>query len=111
MGRPPASVPIEKLFQFCGVRLDPLAPSLAPPVPLARLRVGSLAVVDGVESGSPVSRRLLDLGFVPGTPVRVLRRAPLGDPTLYEVRGTRLCLRRTEAERVRVRPLPAGSAA
>lgn len=58
-----------------------------------------------------MSRRLEDLGFVPGTRVRALRRAPLGDPTLYEVRGTQLCLRRSEALRVRVRLLPAGTPA
>jgi len=75
---------------------------------LAGLPIGAAAVVESVEAGSPVSRRLLDLGFVPGTPVRALRRAPLGDPTLYELRGTQLCLRRTEAARVRVRPVSAG---
>ena len=78
-------------------RLDALAASL---VPLARLPLGAAAVVDSVESGSPVTRRLLDLGFVPGTRVRAVRRAPLGDPTLYELRGTQLCLRRSEAARV-----------
>ncbi len=35
--------------------------------------------------------------------MRALHRAPLGDPTLYEVRGTQLCLRRSEARRVQVR--------
>lgn len=67
-------------------------------------------MVESVEDGSPVSRRLLDLGFLPGTTVRALRRAPLGDPTVYEVRGAQLCLRRSEAGRVRVRCLPPGSA-
>lgn len=80
-------------------------------VALAGLPLGATAVVESVEDGSPVSRRLLDLGFVPGTRVRVVRRAPLGDPTLYELRGTQLCLRRSEAARVRVRALPPGSAA
>ncbi len=75
---------------------------------LAKLGVGASAVIEAIEgeSESGVGLRLLDLGFVPGTRVRVLRRAPLGDPTLYELRGTRLCLRRSEAERVRVRLLP-----
>ena len=72
---------------------------------LARLPLGSSALVEAVEDGSAVSARLLDLGFVPGTKVLALRRAPLGDPTLYELRGTQLCLRRSEAERVQVRPL------
>jgi ferrous iron transport protein A len=70
---------------------------------LAELPLGEPAVIDAVEAGSPVAQRLLDLGFVPGTAVRALRRAPLGDPTLYELRGTRLCLRRSEAARVDVR--------
>jgi ferrous iron transport protein A len=74
---------------------------------LARLPVGGAAVIEAVADGSPVAHRLLDLGFVPGTEVRALRRAPLGDPTLYELRGTQLCLRRSEAERIQVRPLPA----
>ena len=84
------------------------ARSLAPAdslVPLARLEPGAVGVVERVEPGSPGSRRLLDLGFLPGTRVRALRRAPLGDPTLYELRGTQLCLRRSEARRVHVRPV------
>lgn len=74
---------------------------------LAVLPVGMSAVVEAVAGGSPVAARLLDLGFVPGTVVRALRRAPLGDPTLYELRGTQLCLRRSEARRIEVRALPA----
>jgi Fe2+ transport system protein FeoA len=38
----------------------------------------------------------------------VIRRAPLGDPTTYELRGSRFCLRRAEAERVSVAPITAG---
>jgi Fe2+ transport system protein FeoA len=79
-------------------------------VTLARLPVGSAGVIVAVEDGSPIGARLLDLGFVPGTAVRPLRRAPLGDPTVYEVRGTQLCLRRSEAERIRVRPAGGGEA-
>ena len=79
--------------------LDPAVPT---PVPLADLEPGADAVVALVEADGPVGRRLLDLGFVPNTPVRVLRRAPLGDPVVYELRGMRLCLRRSEAARVTV---------
>ena len=79
----------------------------SPPVALptlADLAPGSTARVAVVDAQSPIGRRLLDLGFVPGTPVRVLRRAPLGDPVEYELRGTRLCLRRSEALRIQVGP-------
>ena len=72
---------------------------------LARLPVGASARVTAIDEASPVASRLHDLGFVPGTAVRSIRRAPLGDPTLYEVRGAQLCLRRSEAEHVLVDPL------
>ena len=72
-------------------------------LPLAELEPGREGVVIDVESAGPISRRLLDLGLLPETPVKVLRRAPLGDPTIYELRGYRLCLRKGDAARVRVR--------
>ena len=74
------------------------------PASLAELTPGSEAVVTAVDGDGAIGRRLLDLGFVPGTVVRVVRRAPLGDPVEYELRGARLCLRRSEAARIRVRP-------
>ena len=65
------------------------------------------AVIESVDCATPVGRRLLDLGFVPASAVRVLRRAPLRDPVEYEVRGTRICLRRAESELIRVRQVTA----
>ena len=70
---------------------------------LAELEPGSEAVVIDVDDKGPIGRRLLDLGLLPATPVKVLRRAPLGDPSVYELRGYRLCLRKGDAARVRVR--------
>ncbi len=72
---------------------------------LADLEVGTSAVIDCVEAPAPAGQRLLDLGFLPATPIRVLRRAPLGDPTEYELRGYRLCLRSSEAAQIRVQPV------
>lgn len=73
---------------------------------LASLAVGQRGLISEVRAGDAVGDRLLDLGLVPGTPVLVLRRAPLGDPSVYELRGYQLCLRRSEAERIAVRPIP-----
>ena len=75
------------------------------PVPLSRLAPGECAEIEAVDGASPIGRRLLDLGFRPGTRLRVIRRAPLGDPTTYERRGSRFCLRRAEAERISVAPI------
>jgi ferrous iron transport protein A len=73
-------------------------------VPLADLAPGAEAVIESVEESTTIGRRLADLGFLPHTPIRVLRRAPLGDPVAYELRGYRICLRRDESQRVLVVP-------
>ncbi len=73
------------------------------PVSLAQLPAGASARVASVEAPGALGHRLADLGFLPGTPVACLRRAPLGDPRLYELRGVQLCLRREDAEQIRIR--------
>jgi Fe2+ transport system protein FeoA len=83
-------------------------------VTLDALAPGESGMVVGFAGNGPVEQRLRDLGLLPGTRVLALRRAPLGDPAEYELRGYRLCLRRTEGERVHVRrdpPVSAGDAA
>lgn len=69
---------------------------------LSGLSPGQRATIVAVDDSGPVGRRLLELGLLPGTPVRALRQAPLGDPGVYELRGYRLCLRRSESDRVQV---------
>lgn len=69
---------------------------------LTDLPPGTIAEVVEVHPASPVAKRLLDLGFTPRTRVLAVQRAPLGDPILYELRGMRLCLRRSEARWIRI---------
>ena len=75
-------------------------------VRLSELEKGAAAVVRAVEdmhAGDPIARRLRELGFVDGEPVRVVALAPLGgDPVLVQVGYTRFALRRSEAARVRL---------
>ena len=69
---------------------------------LADLQVGQQARVVRVEGADEISLRLLEMGLTPGTTVRCLGRAPLGDPLEFEVRGYRLSVRKSEAERVEI---------
>lgn len=73
--------------------------------PLSRLAPGRQGVVMRVLDG-PSSRRMMDLGLVPGTALAVVRCAPLGDPIQVAVRGSWLCLRRSEADAVLVAIAP-----
>ena len=78
----------------------------AAPEYLSELRLGESGTVIEIDSSSPIAQRLFDLGLLPKTLVRAVRRAPLGDPTVFEFRGYRLCLRQDEAARVRIKSEP-----
>lgn len=67
-----------------------------------------LAVIVAVDSRGEARRRLMDLGFLPGTEIRVGMSSPLGDPTAYIVRGSTIALRRAQARTVRVARRAAG---
>lgn len=76
---------------------------------LSELARGVAAQVESVEArdaGDSIARRLRDLGFVRGEPVRIVATGPLGgEPLLVHIGHTRFALRRAEAARVQVRPL------
>lgn len=75
-----------------------------PAVSLAALPMRQEATVTEVGGARGFRRRLMELGLVPGTRVRLMNVAPLGDPLELDVRGCRLSIRKNEAEVVRVRP-------
>ena len=45
-------------------------------------------------------RRLLDLGFVAGALIEVVRKSPLGDPIAFRVSQTTIALRKEESSRI-----------
>jgi len=66
-------------------------------IPLSEAQNGSMLRISGIEVQGVLRRRLLDLGFVVGNVVEVLRRSPLGDPTAFRVSNTTIALRREES--------------
>jgi ferrous iron transport protein A len=66
------------------------------------LPIGATARVTGVSGSGAIARRLMEMGVVPGAPVRIIKAAPLGDPIEVRVRGYHLALRRTEAQTISV---------
>ncbi len=71
-------------------------------VSLDDVPVGSTVRVHDVNGADPVSIRLLEMGLTPGIEIRLVGRAPFGDPLELEVRGYRLSIRRQEAARVSI---------
>lgn len=79
---------------------------------LSDLSPGQSAMVLGLAPAchGAARRRLLDLGFVPGTVVAVETQSPMGDPTAYRVRGSVIALRCQQARHIRIRPLQEAAA-
>jgi ferrous iron transport protein A len=63
---------------------------------------GQTVSVVGLTAEGLVRRRLLDLGFIPGTRIDVVHRSALGDPVAYRVRGATIALRGVDADQVLV---------
>lgn len=62
------------------------------------LSPGEGAHIVGYEKTDPAYKaKLLSMGLTKGIEVRLVKRAPLGDPVELEVRGYRLSLRKDEA--------------
>jgi ferrous iron transport protein A len=69
---------------------------------LAQLAPGERGLILRIDADPGITRRLMELGLVPGTEVELVRLAPLGDPLEVVVRGLHLSLRRSEAGHIHV---------
>ena len=72
---------------------------------LSELEVGESGVLVALDLPPGVENHLMYMGFVPEARVKVLHRAPAGDPTVYSVDGIEIALRRETARAIRVRPV------
>jgi Fe2+ transport system protein FeoA len=70
---------------------------------LVDLPLGQHAEIVSIDCERRLSRRLMEMGLLPGTGVRVVRVAPLGDPIELRIRNYSLSLRRAEAAKISVR--------
>ena len=69
---------------------------------LDMLPLGQEAVITSVGGTGVLRCRLLDMGLIPKTSVRVEKLAPLGDPMELNVRGYELSVRKSDAEMIEV---------
>jgi len=69
---------------------------------LSDLEPGQMGVVVSIKGSGATRRRIMDMGIVRGSEIKVIRRAPLGDPVEFEIRDYNLTLRKSEAERIYV---------
>jgi ferrous iron transport protein A len=74
------------------------------------LRQGEQGILDHLDLPEDVSRRLMELGFVPGSPIVAALSAPGGDPRVFQVDGAEIALRRDTAACLKLRPAASAAA-
>ncbi|MGC9969187.1 MAG: FeoA family protein [Bryobacteraceae bacterium] len=80
------------------------------PASLMELRQGEQGILDHLDLPEDVSRRLMELGFVPGSPIVAALSAPGGDPRVFQVDGAEIALRRDTAACLKLRPAASAAA-
>jgi len=76
------------------------------PSTLLELREGEQGILDRLDLPEDIARRLMELGFLPGSRVVAARSAPGGDPRVFRVDGSEIALRCETAARLKLRPRP-----
>ncbi len=69
---------------------------------MSAMMPGETGTVASVKDHGAVSRRLLEMGIVPGVVVKFVKSAPFGDPCEVRVLACNLAIRKSEAELVEV---------
>ncbi len=66
------------------------------------LTPGITGTITAIAGDALLRRRLMEMGATPGSELRLIRWAPLGDPAECQIRGYKLSLRRSEAAMITV---------
>lgn len=69
---------------------------------LNNAKVGNFVEVQDIFAQGLLRERMLALGVIKGTSIEVIRRGPSGDPTVYDIRGAMIALRKEEASLIMI---------
>ena len=69
---------------------------------LDQAAIGEEMKITKVGGGGELRCRLLDMGLIPKTIVRVQKDAPMGDPIEIQLRGYELTIRKEDAAKIEV---------
>ena len=74
-------------------------------ITLNEMPAGMQCVIVKIGGHGGLRHRLMEMGFVKGETVSVIKASPLQDPVEYIVMGSHVSLRRSEADKIEVVPL------
>jgi len=66
------------------------------------LRLGEQGMLQQIDLPEEEARRLMELGFLPGSHVTAAHGAPGGDPRIFQVDGSEIALRRETATQLKI---------
>ncbi len=69
---------------------------------LKDVKIGQSVTIKQLHGEGAVRRRIMDMGMIKGTKIKVRKVAPLGDPIELTVRGYELSIRKADAEMIEV---------
>ena len=69
---------------------------------MRQMKINQAGTIMAIKATGELGRRILDMGLVPGTPIKIQGRAPLYDPVALRVMGCTLMLRNNEADHIEV---------
>ena len=69
---------------------------------LDELNVGKSGTIIKVGGEGPLRCRLLDMGLIPKTKVKLVKIAPMGDPIEIRIRGYELTIRKEDAKKIEI---------
>jgi ferrous iron transport protein A len=75
----------------------------AVPSALGDLHEGEHGILERLDLPRDVAKRLMELGFLPGSRITAARSAPGGDPRVFRVDGSEIALRRETAMHLKLR--------
>ncbi|MGN1080720.1 MAG: ferrous iron transport protein A [Acutalibacteraceae bacterium] len=69
---------------------------------LDKLPVGEKGIITAVGGEGELRCRLLDMGLIPRTAVKVIKIAPMGDPIEISLRGFDMTIRIEDAKKIEI---------
>jgi ferrous iron transport protein A len=76
---------------------------------LSEIEPGVVVRVTLVNGDERISKRLMEMGIVPGVNIKVIKSAPFGDPIEVKILGYNLALRKNEANYIEVDLMKGGA--
>lgn len=71
-------------------------------ITLDKLKIGKKAIVKKVGGKGLLRVRLLDMGIIPNTEIKIIKKAPMGDPLQLFLRGYELTIREDDAKKIEI---------